>query len=277
MTRLTSLFFALIFALSLPSAYAQTECTTDEAVSASIIYEATSAFCCAKANQRKQNKCLRKANTALKRVKGVISNGVFTSARTAINALRAASCDTAQVTPETCTDDTSTTTAEALANVEDTACDLRFQSSRVNKLKDIRRKLQKARSYLDVDYANTLRADVKDLISSRQCGQGGEQSAASCGRTVSARDGANGNVYKLSDHGALPVFVTHNGARSGTAIRTNGDTITRLNYTGLGNRDPQGLRHHYRFPISCTSLPSRFYIKLGSTCYIIDDRCGRVD
>lgn len=100
-----------------------------------------------------------------------------------------------------------------------------------------------------------------------------------CARILSAQDGFNaGNVYKLSDHSPnYPVFVTHNGARNGTAITSTGTKLDTFRYTGLANPDTRGRRHHYRFNRSCRTLPSNFLIKLGGICYRISSPCSRVD
>ena len=267
-----SLFSALSLALLLPlSAAAQDECSAGQSVNDSVITQLVIDSCCGKTGS-KQRKCLNKSAKALKRVGPVISDGVYQAVKTSIDALKANSCSSESPTL-TCPDDTSTNVTEASANIEGEACGLQFKDSRIAKLKELLRRLKKARKYLGTTYFNSLKDEIKAYRKAKSCGKGGKDRDNGCSRTVDPRDGAVvGNVWKKSDHAGY-VFVTHNGARSGKAIKKNGEVIENLSYTGLGNADGKGLRHHYRMSF-CPSFT--FLLKLGSTCYTIDT-CNRID
>lgn len=268
------LFFSL-----LPVAVAEaSECSADSLVSASAIVDNAASICC---NQRpgKRRRCLRQSVRSVRGVGPVVSRRVVRPAVQTLQALRKSSCDFSLVETLECTDALSSTIEEAVGSIERKACDLRFKSDRRDSLKKLRRKVRKARRYVGTDFFKLVRADVKNLMRSEACGAGGETINNGCTRVVNPRDGANtGNVYKLSDHSPHnPVFITHNGSRSGTAITPTGVVLDTLKYSGLANPDPAGLRHHYRFNRSCNSLPAGFYIKLGGTCYEIDSPCSRID
>lgn len=268
------LFFSL-----LPVAVAQApECSAGSLVSASTIVDNAAEICC---NQRpgKRRRCLRQSVVSVRGVKPVISKAVARPAIRTLQALKKSSCDFTSVEPLECTEELSSTLEEAVGSIERKSCDLRFKSERRDSLKKLRRKVRKARRYVGTDFFKLVRADVKSLIRSEDCGAGGETINHGCSRIVNPRDGAViGNVYKLSDHSPhYPVFVTHNGTRSGTAITPTGVKLDTLTYTGLANADPAGLRHHYRLNRSCNSLPAGYYLKLGGTCYEIDSPCSRID
>ena len=277
---LSKISFVLISLLIFSShVYAQAlECTEGQSTSASQILAATAAKCCGKKTKKAQKKCINAGIKALKKTKTIISNEVNTSAKSLLKSLIANSCDAAGI-EATCTADVSTTTDEALNNVSGSACDLEYNDQRKKKLKALRRAIVRAKGNVGTTYAHTIRDGITALLKARNCGAGGKKRSNGCKSVRNPRDGAIvGNVYKLSDippH--RPVFITHNGARSGTAITKNGTRLDKLSYTGLGNRDVSGLRHHYRFHVSCRSLPSGFLIKLGSTCYEINTPCGRID
>jgi hypothetical protein len=179
---------------------------------------------------------------------------------------------------QACTEGEGVTVFEALARVESVACILKFQSAREDRLLELKRSLKDLKGLVGRGFTSRFKKGIRKLKRSKACGAGGEEPETGCASIVNPRDGGNvGNVYKLGDHDGLPVFITHNGARSGSVVDKNGKALDTLRYTGLANPDSQGLRHHYRMSRSCSSLPADFLIKLGGTCYQIDSPCSRID
>lgn len=257
---------------------AQSECTDATSVSADEIIENADSICCSRSTNRRQRRCLKKAIRTVKRADDVISEEVSNTAQTLLRELRSASCEIDEVTLPECTDEGATTIDEASNNISEFACDKRYKDKRRKSLKRAQRLTKKARQFVGTDYYNEVKEQITSLRQSDSCGQGGEERQNSCGRVVNPRDGGNvGNVYKLGDHTGTPVFITHNGARSGRAITTTGSQIRKLRYTGLANPDPKGKRHHYRLDVSCRSLPNPYLLEIGSTCYTINNPCGRID
>ena len=277
-TKVTSVLVS-IFAFS-TSAYSQAnECTAGESTSVSLIVAETAASCCTKNKPAKRRRCINKAVKALKRAKTIISPELNNSAKASLRDLISAQCDTSAMVIPACTADTSTTTDEALNNVSELACGLQYTDQRKSKLKAQRRFNNRAKKSTGAAFAATVKDGINALLQSEACGKGGEKRSNGCKNVKNPRDGAIvGNVYKLSDippHN--PVFITHNGSRPGLALSKDGKTLDRLRYTGLGNGDVRGLRHHFRFNKSCRTFPKGFLIKLGSTCYEINTPCGRID
>ncbi|MCI5064861.1 hypothetical protein MRY87_03950 [bacterium] len=257
------------------SAFAQTACDAENAVSPEQIVSNTEQRCCGREGTRRQKRCVRRALRAVRNAKNLLSQESFRDTRVSLRSLRS-SCDMDAVSVPQCTDESAVTALEMVGTVEDRACDLKYTSDRVKRLKRLRRRVRQARNFFGREFANAVTSELREGKSS--CLAGGEESDAGCGRIVDPRDGANvGNVYKLSDHSpGNPVFITHNGARSGTVVSLKGERLDTLRYTGLANPDPV-LRHHYRLNKGCRSYPNTFYLKLGSTCYEIDKPCSRID
>lgn len=253
-------------------------CADGEASSLSLFQNAEE-ICCSKATAKKQRQCLKRARSRVRALKTVLSKKVVRPAIVEITKARRNSCTVEEVSILQCEAENSKSIEEVLARIDKQACGLQYREERLVSLRNSRRKLRRARRYLNTDYYKEIRTQVKSLIQSKTCGAGGEEKRLPCDRVVNPRDGSvTGNVYKLSDHSPYyPVFVTHNGTRSGTAISEDGTRLDTLKYTGLANADPQGLRHHYRLNRSCRSLPTPYYLKLGGTCYEIDSPCSRID
>lgn len=262
----------------LDSAQAQSACVVDGVVSSESILNAVESSCCNLAAD-KQGTCIRRGVAGLRAVRSVISSEVYQEAETVLSSLRAGQCNRTAVSVPTCTDATLITPAEAAANIEDTSCNRRLQSSRLSSLSKVRRSLGRSRRVLGSSFVNAVTSELSVLRRSRTCGQGGKKGvASSCSRIEDPRDGSpTGNVYKLGDHDGKPVFITHNGARSGQALTPSGSVIESLRYTGTANPDANGPRHHYRMNSSCSSLPRGFLLRIGSTCYEIDSPCSRID
>jgi hypothetical protein len=261
-------------------ASAQSECVAGESVTASSIFSAANRVCCSKRGT-KQRRCLTQAVRDVNRASSIITESIANSAIAQLNELQNSSCSQEQSFDQACTADISTTTLEATAVVEENSCNKQLRSKRQSSLKRNKRVLRKARRFLSREFVRSVSRDINSLQRSKQCGRGGEEKnsgSSRCSRVVNPRDGAVvGNIYKLGDHDGKPVFITHNGARSGQALTPNGGFIENLRYTGTANPDPRGNRHHYRLGSSCRSLPSGFLIKLGSTCYEINSPCSRID
>lgn len=248
-------------------------------VSALSVSEGVSQKCCSVKKKRARNRCFNRSRRKVRKLRPVFSRALVGQSLVRLEASRASGCNLA-VPAELaeCTDAQSFSLDEVAQNVARRACGKKLKERRQKTLKRIRRRVSQAKSYVGTQYANSVKKEIRTLMRSRDCGQGGEEPSPRCGRVVDPRDGyKTGNVYKLGDHDGKPVFITHNGARSGEAVAPNGRVIEKLRYTGLANPDGQGLRHHYRLSSSCSSLPSPYYLRLGSTCYEIDDRCGRID
>ncbi len=261
-------------------ASAQTnECTEGTSASVEQIVDNAYASCCSRTGKKKRRRCFNTGIKKLKKTKGLISKALFNQSRSTITALTKANCELESVEIPTCDEEGSMTTDEVVNELTESACNLKYQDKRESRLKKLRRAANRAQSFLGEAYVETLADNLKTLINARSCGQGGEERQNSCGRVVNPRDGATvGNVYKLSDHSPHnPVFITHNGARSGKAITSNGQVLDRMTYTGLANPDGQGARHHYRFNVGCRSLPNNFLLQIGSTCYQINSPCSRID
>lgn len=253
--------------------------SADTIASSHSLFENTQARCCSIGSRKKQKACFKRARNRIRVLKSVLSKDVVIPALRQIRNSQVTSCEVADVEYLQCSEEQSHTITEALDKIARSACNLQYTKDRQARLRKARRKVRQAKLYLGTEYVQEVRALIKSLLDSKMCGLGGEEKRNPCGKIVNPRDGAvTGNVYKLSDHSPhYPVFVTHNGTRSGTAINTDGGYLDTLTYTGLGNADPNGLRHHYRLNRSCSSLPAPYYLKLGSTCYEIDSPCSRID
>lgn len=276
---------ALVLVLSLialshrpSSALAQSACAAEGVVSSESILNAVESSCCGLAADR-QGSCIRDAVAGLRTVRSVISSAVYQEAEAVLNSLRTGQCSRSVIFVPTCTDQTLITPAEATTNIEETVCDRRLQSSRISALAKVRRSLARSRRALGASFVNAVTTQLSALRRSRTCGQGGKKGiAGSCSRIEDPRDGSpTGNVYKIGDHDGKPVFITHNGARSGQALTPSGSVIESLRYTGTANPDANGPRHHYRMNSSCSSLPRGFLLRIGSRCYEIDSPCSRID
>ena len=276
MTRLllVSIGFVYIPLFSVSSVLAE-ECNQVLSVSSSQVVENVANQCCGASNSRR---CIARNLKKARNIRGLISRDVFGAIRSGLRQLRQSGCSPALAKGLICTASSSATATEIVDNLRNTACTRQFQSEREKALKRGRRAWVKARNLMDSGFSEAVRGEVRSLLGSKSCGQGGEKATARCGRVVNPRDGFKvGNVYTQGEYSRQPVFVTHNGARSGQVITISGEVIRNLRYTGLANPDPKGLRHHYRIDQSCSSLPPTFLLRIGGTCYEINDRCGRVD
>ncbi len=95
-------------------------------------------------------------------------------------------------------------------------------------------------------------------------------------------DGANGRVWKASDHGGTAVFVhpVCDGRSKSVTIIKDGKTLGEMYYTGLANPDSCGLREHWRHNSTPGSFPGRsiLAVKMNSgetKCYQLNDTPGR--
>ena len=288
------LVFAFLFIFIVDILFVSTvlaeECNEASSVNSGQIVSNISSLCCSKATARSRKKCIGNNVKKVKGISSLISRELFKDAKVGAKKLRESGCNLAKTKGLGCKADVSATFQEILDNASNSTCALEFPDEREKALKKSRRAWTKARKLMNSSFSQAVKSEVGNLLDSDLCGDGvgnepaaeekatGGKVTAQCGKVVDPRDGFKiGNVYKMSDHGGKPVFITHNGNRSGQAITNNGDVIESLNYTGLANADNKGLRHHYRMTKSCRSLPENFLLRIGRTCYEINDRCGRID
>ena len=107
---------------------------------------------------------------------------------------------------------------------------------------------------------------------------------AACTSVGPMEDGANGRLWKESDHGGT---VTLNKRCTGTSFKAqlyypDGTLIANLNYTGGANADSCGDRDHFRHPNDPSSFRIislvMFYKSDGSRpCFQLGDVSERID
>lgn len=269
------LLISFLFLYTVP---ALARCGTATDMSVETVVKNVKKRCCIRATRSRRNTCIDTAIRTIKKASSLLGSDFRNASIGALRQLKESSCTLAPEETGDCSDANLLTMAETVRNIKVAACNLKKNSARQTKLNSFISINKSVKQQFGTRYNTRLNTELKRLLKSKSCGAGGQKPKSGCGRILSARDGVNGNVYKLSDHSPhYPVFVTHNGARSGSAINSSGKRLDTLRYSGLGNPDPGGLRHHYRFNRSCRSFPKGFFIKLGNICYRVDSPCSRID
>ncbi|MCB0329221.1 MAG: hypothetical protein KDD70_06145 [Bdellovibrionales bacterium] len=254
------------------------ECLVTSQLSADRLGQAIVEDCCAKSAPKAQMRCVSKASKRISRLRTSLSGSFVRTVRQVANQALREQCSFTSANDLSCGQEDSFTVDEILNNIAQKSCNKDLQYERERALKKTRRSWISVRKLVGSEIVAEVGSQIRSLLRSESCGAGGADITASCSRIVDPRDGYKvGNVYKLSDHGGRPVFLSHNGARQGEAITVSGQLIERLSYTGLANPDSLGDRHHYRMTKSCGSLPTVFLLRIGAVCYEINDRCGRID
>lgn len=265
---------AALFILPTASAVVAEECTAGEAAFAAETVENVAAICCSKATPKAKNTCFASATKAVSKTRGIFSSALTAEINAGIAAVQNEDCVLDNLDVLECTDALSFTVDEAKDIIKKRACNLKYNSDRLEKLAQYRRSIKKARSYLGSEYGRSVLSEIRKLKNSKTCGDGGE-SKTGCNSIRTPNDGASrGYLYKPSgDHSSMPVWLSPSYGSQVVVITETGDPIESLRYTGVAN----GYRHHHRFARSCGSYPDRFLIKEGSSCFLINGSCSRHD
>lgn len=76
------------------------------------------------------------------------------------------------------------------------------------------------------------------------------------------RDGAGGCLYKWSERSGIVALFPERYGNQPTSL-CSGVRCVPLTYSGLGNADARGLRHHYRYPLRGVPLARRLGVDVS--------------